>query len=55
MKENYVALYGFKPDYNPLYDDSIELGEFPSYEEAKATGEKLIAEGKIIEFDTYVI
>jgi hypothetical protein len=55
MKENCVALYGFKPDYEPLYDEPIELGEFPSYEEAKAAGEKLVAEGKIVEFDTYVI
>ena len=55
MEENDIALYGFKPDYDPLYDEPIELGEFPTYEEAKAMGEKLIAEGKIIKFDTYVI
>jgi len=55
MKEKCVGLYGFKPDYEPLYDKPIELGEFCSYEEAKAEGEKLIAEGVIEEFDTYVI
>jgi len=53
MKEKNVMLYGFKTD--DVFEQPFEIESFETQEEAKKAGEKLVKEGKIYDFDTYVI
>lgn len=53
-----VHLYGWPIDYDPYdiwTDQEIDLGDYDSYEEARAAGEQMVREGKISKYDTYVI
>ena len=57
-KEENVGLVGWSLDYDPceiyVKDKDIFLGFFETYEEAVQEGNRLVKEGKISDFDTYV-
>ena len=57
-KEENVGLVGWPLDYDPyeIYakNKDIFLGFFETHEEAVQEGNRLVKEGKISDFDTYV-
>lgn len=53
-----VHLYGFGPGYDPYdvwNDQTVDVGDFDTYEEAVAVGEEMVRQGELSEYDVYVL
>jgi hypothetical protein len=48
-----VALYGWKED--DFYAETYFIGYFETYEEAIKEGDRLVAIGELVDYDTYVV